>query len=67
MPKLQVGPNVAKRKPGVSAAVQSVDALLPPEEAVILVEETRREIEAFYVSLERVVASLVSYTVHRGV
>jgi 1-phosphatidylinositol-3-phosphate 5-kinase len=62
MPKLQIGPNVSKRKPGVDAAAQAVDSLLDPQETAELIEVTRREIEAFYVSLERLVAKLVSCT-----
>ena len=60
LPKLQVGPNVAKRKGGTEAAHAIIDTLQPPEAKDTLLEGLRTEAGAFYASVQRRVAILVS-------
>ncbi|KAK4684262.1 hypothetical protein P7C73_g5929, partial [Tremellales sp. Uapishka_1] len=52
LPKLQVGPNVAKRKPGKAAATTVVDGLLGKEVVVENAATIRKDIERFFLSLE---------------
>ena len=60
LPKLQVGPNVAKRKGGTEAAHAIIDTIQRPEAKDTLLEGLRTEAGAFYASVQRRVAILVS-------
>ncbi|KAL7424765.1 hypothetical protein Q5752_000449 [Cryptotrichosporon argae] len=58
LPKLQVGPNVHKRKPGKVAAAAALDATLRRAPRDDVVDGLRAEIECFFVGLEQRVAVL---------
>lgn len=62
LPKLQVGPNVTKRKGGKEPVDAVMDGLLRKQVASEKVGSLRKEIEDFFCSLENRLSALVSIT-----
>ena len=59
LPKLQVGPNVPKRKPGPASAIAAVNTLMSPDLVAQKIQETRVEVRSVLRGLQRRADSLV--------
>jgi len=66
LPKLQVGPNVAKRKAGSVGAVGTVDGLMKKEAQVLAMASVRADINQVTADLRRRVEVIVSHSALRA-